>query len=307
MNPSTSLRAGADRGREKQNANPIVKCGKALKENGRWHDYHLYPRLHNWAMHRIWTPLVGVAFVLFTTFFVVPEHRTRYVSLAVFVFLLFAAIGWLLSNWEFGKQIRLRTGNKPMTLIFVGILGAVASICAWLLTEPKSEPKESAKGESSTTSTPRQSIVGSPGAIQAGRDVIISPPPVSSSKPNIRPFFGNLRERANELSKDLFAFIPERNKYRPEIKDKMTHNQIMEALQGWEQSTKGLFLQSLLGRAIQIQKDFAKHELKDEILDGIMTEMQKVRMDDAETKVSLNSIEIMAEKFKSLADALPKH
>jgi hypothetical protein len=98
---------------------------------------------------------------------------------------LLKLIDWIIGHWVEIQKLRSGpNGKKPMTLIIVGIIGAILgatlSVSLWL-----SIPSTAMAQTSSNSPPPAvsQSIVNSPGAMinapggmQAGRDLIVNPP-----------------------------------------------------------------------------------------------------------------------------------
>lgn len=120
----------------------------------------------------------------------------------------------------------------------------------------------------------------------------------------IPPTYGNLKARCLKLSKELAFFADERTEMEPiRTRQLKTMEEGTEAYRVWHESSSNLFRGQFLDRTLDIQKELAGHDWKDEKMDRILGNFQHSSY--TSKNLTPDDIKEMAKALRKLADQIP--
>lgn len=90
------------------------------------------------------------------------------------------------------------------------------------------------------------------------------------------PYFGNLRERCVELSRELLAFVTYRREKMREIeRDAIQTGKMYDRMRTWSGSTTSMFRNQFMERLLKLQQELAEFHIDDERMSQILKSEQQ--------------------------------
>ena len=185
--------------------------------------------------------------------------------------LLFIASGWSLIWWgALSETVHTWVANKRSkamwTFLIVGAIAGTSS--GWLLwwsiqrqpIQVSTSQESTKKPEIPSSTPPQQSIISSPGANQAGRDININT--INAAKTD------DLKRRSDRMIADLEQLVRERKAMYRYKKDEETHNDYVQFLDGWMKGNTVNLRHCCWERLLKIQEDYARIIQRDDGFDN---------------------------------------